>query len=193
MSANGVFTSTLDISFFGGGYSTIEGVASSVFDLSLSSDVFNPVYAELNQTLTFDVAAGIVTPTVYGEFSGTIDFSLNQSARIEFGVQSYLYSSNNEINFTASSTGLVPVSGISTPTLEISFSGTMAQFSTLDGATAFGFVLNGIGQNYDLLNKSRFGSNDAELTRFASNEIVIKQEPNDVKIRNSGITYAEVR
>ena len=82
MSANGVFTSTLDISFFGGGFSTIEGQASGVFDLSFTSDVFNPVLAELNQTLTFDVEAGIVTPTIYGEFSGAIDFTLDQSGRI---------------------------------------------------------------------------------------------------------------
>ena len=69
----------------------------------------------------------------------------------------------------------------------------MAQFSEIEGATAFDFSLYGYGENYTLLNKTRFGKNDAELTRLASNEVVIKQEPNDVKIRNSGITYAEVR
>ena len=193
MSANGVFTSTLDISFFGGGFSTIEGQASGVFDLSFTSNVFNPVLAELNQILTFDVEAGIVTPTIYGEFSGAIDFTLDQSGRIEFGIQSYLTSANNELDFTAISYGKVPVAATANPTFEILFSGTMAQFSEIEGATAFDFSLYGYGENYTLLNKTRFGKNDAELTRLASNEAVIKQEPNDVKIRNSGITYAEVR
>jgi|TARA_B110000908_G_C10263663_1_gene461474 hypothetical protein len=193
MSANGVFTSTLDYSFFGGGFSTIEGGASGDFTLAFTSDVFNPVYAELDQTLTFDVVAGIVTPTVYGEFDGTIDFSLNQSGRIEFGIQSYLTSANNEVEFSASSTGLVPVTGSFTPTFDINFSGTMAQFSLVQGATAFSFDLDSVVQNYTLLNKTRAGKNATELTRFNSSEVVIKQEPNGVKIRNTGITYAEVR
>mgnify|MGYP003635561802 FL=1 len=165
MSANGVFTSTLDYSFFGGGFSTIEGGASGDFTLAFTSDVFNPVYAELDQTLTFDVVAGIVTPTVYGEFDGTIDFSLNQSGRIEFGIQSYLTSANNEVEFSASSTGLVPVTGSFTPTFDINFSGTMAQFSLVQGATAFSFDLDSVVQNYTLLNKTRAGKNATELTR----------------------------
>ena len=195
MSANGVFTSTLDLSFFGGGYSTIAGEASSTFDYTFSSDVFVPVLAELNQTLTFDVQAGIVTPTVYGEFSGNIDFTLTEPARIEFGIQSYLYSGNNEINFTSSSSGFSIIAGTADITFPITISGTMAQFSLGQTTGAFGFALNSKVINYTLTNRARSGFNSIELGNTKENNVLIRRisEPNDIKLKNIGLTYAEVR
>jgi hypothetical protein len=195
MSANGVFTSTLDFSFFGGGFSTIAGEASSTFDYTFSSDVFIPVLAELNQTLTFDVQAGIVTPTVYGEFSGTIPFTLTEPARIEFGIQSYLYSGNNEINFTSSSSGFSIIAGSADITFPITISGTMAQFTLGQTTGAFGFALNSKVINYTLTNRARSGPNSIELTRTMENDIVIRRvsEPNDIRLKDTGLTNAEVR
>jgi len=195
MSANGALTSTLDFSFFGGGYSTIVGGAEGTFNYAFTSDVFVPVYATLDQTISFDVEAGIVTPTVYGEFSGTIDFTLTEPARIEFGIQSYIYSGNNEINFTASSTGFSIIAGAADITLPITFSGTMAQFSLGQTTNAFGYTLNSKVINYTLTNKSRLGINDIELTRNMENGVVIRRisEPNDIRLKDSGETFAEVR
>ena len=166
MSANGALTSTLDFSFFGGGYSTIVGGAEGTFNYAFTSDVFVPVYATLDQTISFDVEAGIVTPTVYGEFSGTIDFTLTEPARIEFGIQSYIYSGNNEINFTASASGFSIIAGAADITLPITFSGTMAQFSLGQTTNAFGYALNSKVINYTLTNKSRLGINDIEPVSY---------------------------
>jgi len=195
MSANGALTSTLDFSFFGGGYSTIVGGAEGTFNYAFTSDVFVPVYATLDQTISFDVEAGIVTPTVYGEFSGTIDFTLTEPARIEFGIQSYIYSGNNEINFTASASGFSIIAGAADITLPITFSGTMAQFSLGQTTNAFGYTLNSKVINYTLTNKSRLGINDIELTRNMENGVVIRRisEPNDIRLKDSGETFAEVR
>ena len=195
MSANGALTSTLDFSFFGGGYSTIVGGAEGTFNYAFTSDVFVPVYATLDQTISFDVEAGIVTPTVYGEFSGTIDFTLTEPARIEFGIQSYIYSGNNEINFTASASGFSIIAGGADITLPITFSGTMAQFSLGQTTNAFGYALNSKVINYTLTNKSRLGINDIELTRNMENGVVIRRisEPNDIRLKDSGETFAEVR
>jgi|TARA_B110000483_G_scaffold132940_1_gene159028 hypothetical protein len=195
MSANGALTSTLDFSFFGGGYSTIVGGAEGTFNYAFTSDVFVPVYATLDQTISFDVEAGIVTPTVYGEFSGTIDFTLTEPARIEFGIQSYIYSGNNEINFTASASGFSIIAGGANITLPITFSGTMAQFSLGQTTNAFGYALNSKVINYTLTNKSRLGINDIELTRNMENGVVIRRisEPNDIRLKDSGETFAEVR
>ena len=195
MSANGALTSTLDFSFFGGGYSTIVGGAEGTFNYAFTSDVFVPVYATLDQTISFDVEAGIVTPTVYGEFSGTIDFTLTEPARIEFGIQSYIYSGNNEINFTASASGFSIIAGGANITLPITFSGTMAQFSLGQTTNAFGYTLNSKVINYTLTNKSRLGINDIELTRNMENGVVIRRisEPNDIRLKDSGETFAEVR
>lgn len=195
MSANGALTSTLDFSFFGGGYSTIVGGAEGTFNYTFTSDVFVPVYATLDQTISFDVEAGIVTPTVYGEFSGTIDFTLTEPARIEFGIQSYIYSGNNEINFTASASGFSIIAGGADITLPIIFSGTMAQFSLGQTTNAFGYALNSKVINYTLTNKSRLGINDIELTRNMENGVVIRRisEPNDIRLKDSGETFAEVR
>ena len=194
MSANGVFTSTLDFGFFGGGYSTIAGGASSTFDYTFSSDVFIPVLAELNQTLTFDVQAGIVTPTVYGEFSGTIPFTLTEPARIEFGIQSYLYSGNNEINFTSSSSGFSVITGSADITFPITISGTMAQFSLGQTTGAFSYALQSKVINYTLLNKSRPNlTNGIRLQDTQNNQVTIKQQPNGVKIRNNGENFVIIR
>lgn len=193
MSANGVFNEALGFTFFGGGYSTIEGEANNVLELTFSSDVFNPIAAELNQTISFDVVAGVETPTVYGEASVSIDFSLNQSGRIVFGRQGYGTSANNEINFTTDGLGLVTVSGVATPTFEILFDGRMAQFSLGQSTAAFALALNSNVVNYTLLNKSRTGKNSFELTRHKSNEIRIRTGPNGVIIRKPGTNYAEIR
>ncbi len=195
MSANGVFTSTLDFSFFGGGFSTIAGEASSTFDYTFSSDVFIPVLAELNQTIPFTVQVSVETPTVYGEFSGTIPFTLTEPARIEFGIQSYLYSGNNQIDFTASASGFSVIAGSADITFPILFSGTMAQFSLGQTTGAFDFSLNSSVVNYTLTNKTRSGFNSIELTRTKENGVVIRRisEPNDIKLKDIGLTYAEVR
>lgn len=192
MSANGVFTSTIDYSFFGGGYSTIEGGANSTFDLTIASNVFVPINASLTQSIDFSFQAGVETPTVYGDFAGTIDFTLDE-ARIVFGRQGYGTSANNEINFSATGSGYVTVEAIAQPIIGFTISATMAQFSLGQATAAFDFAARGIGQNYTLLNKSRGGKNGAQLTRFSSNNVRIKQQPNGVKIRNPGTNNAVVR
>jgi|GEM_PF-4571346 len=192
MSANGVFTSTIDFEFFGGGYSTIEGQANSSFDLSFTSNVFVPIVATISpQTIDFNLSAGIVTPTVYGDFTGSIDFALD--ARIEFGRQGYGTSANNEIDFSATGSGYVTVEGFAAPTLDFSISATMAQFSLAEATAAFDFAVNSYVQNYTLLNKSRGGKNSFELTRFSSNGVRIKQLQNGVKVRNPGTNQVVVK
>ena len=127
--------------------------------------------------------------------AGTIDFTLTEPARIEFGIQSYIYSGNNEINFTASASGFSIIAGGADITLPIIFSGTMAQFSLGQTTNAFGYALNSKVINYTLTNKSRLGINDIELTRNMENGVVIRRisEPNDIRLKDSGETFAEVR
>jgi hypothetical protein len=192
--SNGVTTGSIDFNFFGGGYSVLVGDVSGAFDVSIASDVFVPVYANANNTLDFFITAGIETPTIFGEASGTIDFSLNQSGRIEFGIQSYLYSGNNEITFVGSATAFNPIVGGFDNVFPITFSGTMAQFSLGQTTGAFSYALQSKVINYTLLNKSRPNlTNGIKLQDTQNNQVNIKQEPNGVKIRNSGETFVEIR
>tara|TARA_B110000503_G_scaffold54658_1_gene87787 strand:+ start:3587 stop:4168 length:582 start_codon:yes stop_codon:yes gene_type:complete len=193
MSANGVFTSTIDYSFFGGGYSTIEGGVSGAIDVAFTSDVIVPVQATFEHILGFGFVGGIVTPTVYAEAAGDISFTLS-NAFIEFGIQSYLFSGNNEISFTGSATALAPISVSFTPTFDINFSGTMAQFSLGQTTGAFAYALNSKGQNYTLLNKSRPNKkNGINLTDAQHNGVTLRMQPNGVKIRDNGTNYVEIR
>lgn len=194
MSANGVFTSTIDYTLFGGGYSVLVGGASGTFDVSFASDVVVPVVATSTNSLDFTLTAGVETPTIYATASGSLDFSMNQSGFIVFGIQSYLYSGNNEINFAASSTGIAPIVGVSNGLFPITISGTMAQFSLGQTTGAFAFAVQSKGMNYTLLNKSRPNlTNGIRLTDAQVNNVNIKMEPNGVKIRDNGSNYVQIR
>jgi len=191
--SNGV-TGSIDFSFFGGGYSVLVGEVTGTFDVSIASDVFVPVHANANNTVDFFIAAGVETPTIFGEFNGTIDFSLNESGRIEFGRQGYGTSANNEITFIGSATAFNPIVGGFDNVLPITFSGTMAQFSLGQTTGAFSYALQSKVVNYTLLNKSRPNlTNGIKLQDTQNNQVNIKQEPNGVKIRNNGETFVEIR
>ena len=71
----------------------------------------------------------------------------------------------------------------------------MAQFSLGQTTGAFGFSLNSNVINYTLTNKARSGFNTIELTNNRENDVIIRRasEPNDIKLKNIGLTYAEVR
>ena len=77
----------------------------------------------------------------------------------------------------------------------ITISGTMAQFSLGQTTGAFGFALNSTVINYTLTNRARSGPNSIELTNTKENNVLIRRtsEPNNIKLKNIGLTYAEVR
>lgn len=192
--SNGVTTGSIDFSFFGGGYSVLVGQANGTFDVSITSDVFVPVHANANNTVEFFVTAGVETPTIYGEFNGTVDFSLNESGRIVFGRQGYGESANLSIEFTGSATATNPIVGSFDNIFPIEFSGTMAQFSLGQTTGAFSYALQSKVVNYTLLNKSRPNlTNGIRLQDTQNNQVTIKQEPNGVKVRNSGENFVIIR
>jgi hypothetical protein len=192
--SNGVTTGSIDFSFFGGGYSVLVGDVSGAFDVSIASDVFVPVHAEANNTIDFFITAGIETPTIFGEVNVTVDFSLNESGRIEFGRQGYGESANLSIEFTGSATAFNPIVGSFDNIFPIEFSGTMAQFSLGQTTGAFSYALQSKVINYTLLNKSRPNlTNGIRLQDTQSNQVNVKQQPNGVKIRNNGENFVIIR
>ena len=75
MSANGAIITTLDFSFFGGGYLEVTGEATGSLPMIFGSSAVVPITGEIQPvTLDFIFQAGIETPTVYGEANLSISF-----------------------------------------------------------------------------------------------------------------------
>lgn len=195
MSANGAITTTLDFSFFGGGYLQVTGDVSGTIENSFVSTALVPISGTISTVnLSFDLEARIETPTVYGE--ANLGFDFTGSSTIEFGVQRYLAVGTEKIvlfEYTAESTGYVLTHAYVEPTLEFSLETDIFVFSESEEfAGNIGFSVNSLGLNVSTRSYSRDGASYCEIDAVDHNDAYIKLESNLVEINSNGITYAEV-
>lgn len=197
MAANGTFTSTLDYDFFGGGYVFTSGTASGSIDPILDASARVPIVGEIQpQSISFSLTeAGIETPTIYGSAENlSIDFTLDQSGRIEFGVQRYLTTNSNTmiISFGGSANGYSIVSGVLDQVLTFTPDTNIYVFSEGPALGIIDFSVLSKGTNAATHVYSLFGSNDLTFNSIDYNDVKIVAESNDVKIIDNGIRQAEI-
>jgi hypothetical protein len=197
MSANGAIITTLDFSFFGGGYLEVTGEATGSLPMIFGSSAVVPITGEIQPvTLDFIFQAGIETPTVYGEANLSISF--DSYGFIEFGVQRFgeVGQANQAILFeyTANSAGYVTTHGYFDNTLNFNLDTNIFVFSL--GETS-GFI-NGWGVNSTALNistreYSEDGINIVDIDKIEFNDALVLVDSNYVEINPNGITYAEIK
>jgi hypothetical protein len=189
---NGTFSSTLDFNFIGGGVLVVSGgLPLSSYDFELDFAGVVPVVGTIEPiTLDFLLDAGVAAPTIYATADLSIGFT--QTGFIEFGIQSYLSSGNNAIDWSVDSTGFVTVSGSFDNTFDIDFSGTMTPFSLGDSTGSYAFVLDARALNYSEFNKSYDGKNLASIHDNIENSITMLEIQNHVKIIDSGQTGVKI-
>lgn len=196
MSANGSIATTLDYEFFGGAVVKNAGTLTGALEPSLVFVAQNPVNAEpFTYTLEFGLTAGIETPTVYGEATNlSIDFTIDQSGFIEFGVQKYLTSNANTmiIPFGATGEGYSVVSGTFDNILPFTSETNIYVFSEGPAAGTFGFTVLGRGTNYSTHIYDKVGANEVTFQGIDSNDTKMIAESNDVIIIDNGIRQAEI-
>lgn len=197
MAANGTFTSTLDYDFFGGGYVFTSGTASGSIDPILDASARVPITGEIQPiTISFELTeAGIETPTIYGSAENlSIDFTVDQSGRIEFGVQRYLTTNSNTmiISFGGSANGYSIVSGVLDQFLTFTPDTNIYVFSEGPALGIIDFSVLSKGTNAATHVYSLFGSNDLTFNSIDYNDVKIVAESNDVKIIDNGIRQAEI-
>lgn len=189
---NGTFSSTIDFNFIGGGVLVVSGgLPLSSYDITLDATAVVPIVGTIQPLqLDFIFDAGVAAPTIYATADVSFDFTVN--GFIEFGIQSYLYSSNNTIDWSVDSTGFVTVSGAFDNTFDINFSGTMTPFSLGDSTGSYTFVVDARGLNYSEFNKSYDGKNVASIYDNIENNITLLEIENHVKIIDSGLTGVKI-
>lgn len=197
MSANGAFSTILEYDFFGGGVVYTSGEVSGIIELSLDADVRVPIVGEIQpQTISFALTeAGIETPTIYGSAENlSIDFSMNQSGFIEFGVQRYLTSNANTmiIPFSGSANGYSIVSGTLNQVLSFTPETNIYVFSEGPGFGSISFSVLSKGTNASTHIYDRIGANYCVFDGIEHNEVQIVTQSNDVKIIDNGIRQAEI-
>lgn len=197
MAANGTFTSTLDYDFFGGGYVRSSGEASGNIGLSLDSSARVQIVGEIQpQFISFELTdAGIETPTIYGSAENlSIDFTIDESGFIEFGVQKYLVTNANTmiIPFGGSAEGYSIVSGTLNQVLTFTSDINIYVFSEGPSFGSIGFSVSSKGTNASTHIYDRIGANYCSFDGIEHNNVQIVAQSNDVKILDNGIRQAEI-
>ena len=196
MSANGSINTTLDYQFFDGAVVKTGGTLTGALEPSLVFVAQNPVNAEpFTYTLEFGLVAGIETPTVYGEATNlSIDFTIDQSGFIEFGVQRYLTSNANTmiIPFGATSEGYSIVEGTFDNILPFTSETNIYVFSEGPAAGTFGFTVLGKGTNVATHIYARVGASFVQFQGIDHNGVKMISDSNDVNIVDNGIRQAEI-
>ena len=196
MSANGSIVTTLDYDFFGGAVVKNSGTLTGALEPSLVFVAQNPVNAEpFTFTLEFGLTAGIETPTVYAEATNlSIDFTIDQSGFIEFGVQKYLYSNANTmiIPFGATGEGFSTIEGTFDNILPFTSETNIYVFSEGPASGTFGFTVLGKGTNHSTHIYDRIGANEVSFQGIENNDVRMVADSNDVIIIDNGIRQAEI-
>lgn len=193
MSANGVFTSTIDYTFFGGGYSVIAGgVPAQTIDMALDTSGAVAIVGELQPfALDFEFESEITPPFIYG--SAEVSFGFTGSAFLEFGIQTFGSSEwINRIEFTANSSAESVIAGVADITLPFNLDTNIFLFSLGDGLTGFDFSVAGKGTNLSTHKLSVTGSNSLKFINNDFNGYSIQKESNAVKIISDGGTDVEI-
>ena len=193
MSANGVFTSTIDYTFFGGGYSIVSGgVPDQTIDMVLDNSGVVSIIGEMQPlALDFTFASEITPPFIYG--SAEVSFGFTGSATLEFGIQTFGSSEwINRLEFTSNSFAETVIAGVGDVTLPFTLDTNFFIYSLGDGDTAFGFSVAGKGTNLSTHQFSTTGSNSLKFINNDFNGCLIHKESNAVKIVNNGGTDVEI-
>jgi hypothetical protein len=193
MSANGVFTSSLDYTFFAGGFSIVTGgVPAQTIDYTLNSDVFVPITGDM-QTLPLDfVFSAAITPPII-QASADLSFGFTGNSFLEFGIQSFLSSEwINRIEFSANGFAETVVAGVGDITLPFILDTNIFVFSLGDGLTGFDFSVEGKGTNLSTHLFSTTGDNSLKFIDNDFNGYLIPKESNAVKIISDGATDVEI-
>ena len=191
MSANGAFSSTLDYSIIGGGVVSVKGPLSVQINPSISLEGRVPIYGEIQPfTLDLTIVSGIETPTIYAE-APNLSFGFTQYSTIEFGVQKWLESTNNSIEFTANSAGFLPVAGNADILFEFLSSTNIYVFSEGPVSVETSFSLASKARNVSTHYYTRVGEN---YVRFdsESNGVKILDNSNGIRIADNGIREADI-
>ena len=193
MSANGVFTSTLDYTFFGGGFSIVSGgVPAQTIEYTFNSDVFVPITGDM-QTLPLDFTfSAAITPPII-QASADLSFGFTGSSFLEFGIQSFLSSEwINRIEFSANGFAETVIAGVGDITLPFNLDTNIFVFSLGDGLTGFDFSVEGKGTNLSTHLFSTTGSNSLKFIDNDFNGYLIPKESNAVRIISDGATDVEI-
>ena len=193
MSANGVFTSTIDYTFFGGGYSIVSGgVPDQTIDMVLDNSGIVSIIGEMQPfALDFTFASEITPPFIYG--SAELSFGFTGSATLEFGIQTFGSSEwINRLEFSANGFAETVVAGVGDITLPFILDTNIFVFSLGDGLTGFDFSIEGKGTNLSTHLFSTTGDNSLKFIDNDFNGYLIPKESNAVKIISDGATDVEI-
>jgi len=193
MSANGAVTTTVDFTYFGGGYVEVSGEVSGSIDASFVFDGRIPIYGEINPvTIDFGFSAGIETPTIYGRVSDA-SFDFTSYSFVEFGVQRYLSVANNTLfDYTANSEGYVTTHVNFNPTLDFNIDTHIYVFSLGDTTGTYTFSVDSLGLNISTRQYSKTGGNYVSFDGIDNNEYRLVDPKNGINLISNGISKAEI-
>ena len=192
MSANGVFSTTYDIQFFGGGVLQNSGEVSALIEPSLDFHAKIPVYAQSNNSIDFIFAGGIETPELNATADLSFDFSVSSQA--DQGIQRFGFVEWKalQIPFSANSEGYSIVAGEFNQTLDFILDVNYTIFSIGEKEGEFGFSVSAKGVNVSTRTYQREGGNYCEIDGVEFNEVSINAQSNDVTILDNGERHAEI-
>lgn len=192
MSANGTFSTTLDYEFFGGGYVIVQGEVSGSIDPSLESTASVLVTGQASGTIPYSVQAGIELPIVYG--TADVSFGFDVSSTMEFGIRTFGRSEwTNRVEFTGSATGVVPIVGSLSSSLDFEFNSELIIFSLAESDTnSFGFEFSATGLNVSTHTYDLLGANAVRFGNDAYNGFYLTTNSNGVIIKDDGSLNAEI-
>ena len=193
MSANGAVTTTVDFTYFGGGYVQVSGEVSGSIDPSFVFDGRIPIYGEINPvTIDFGFSAGIETPTIYGRVPDA-SFDFTSYSFVEFGVQRYLSVANNTLfDYTANSEGYVTTHVNFNPTLDFNLDTHIYVFSLGDTTGTYTFSVDSVGLNVSTRQYSKTGGNYVSFDGIDNNEYRLVDPKNGINLISNGISKAEI-
>jgi hypothetical protein len=189
MSANGVFSATLEYEFFGGGFSTISGSVLGSIEPAFNSTAKTLIFGEsTNNHVSFEFTSNAQQAAIDATASLDIDFTFTGTAEIGIAV---FVESDARIEFTAAAIAYVPVKGSVdyTYSFNTDIKATQISFVAATASYEFGFYSKGL--NYSTHVSDRVGkngitfvanSNDVSLTNELTSVKFNENASNDVKI-----------
>jgi len=193
MSANGVFSTTYDIQFFGGGVLQNSGEVSGLIEPSLDFHARTLVLAQSsNNFIDFTFAGGIETPELNATASLSFDFSV--SAQADQGIQRFAFVEWKalQIPFTGNAEGYSVVSGTADSILDFNIDAKYTIFSIGEKSGSFDFSVAAKGINVSNRQYQREGGNYCEIDGVEFNDVLMTSQFNNVTILDNGERRAEI-
>lgn len=193
MSANGVFSTTLDYQYFGGGVVQNTGEFSRLIDYSFDSSVQIPIVGQIdNFDLDFSFAAGIETPELNAAADLSFEFSV--SAQADQGIQRFatVEWKKLQVPFSVSANGYSIVAGTLDQTLEFNLDTNIFVYSELESSGTIGFVVSSKGTNVSTHVYDVQGANYCTLDASDYNNVQILSPYNNCTLIDNGIRQAEI-